>query len=204
MQLDWEERGFSLTKEGPLDMRMDPTAQLTARDVVNTLSEQELGKIFRDLGEEQMWRKGAKAIVQARQKKPIETTTQLASIVEGVISRGGRKIHPATKIFQAIRIFVNRELEYLETTLHHAIEMLNPGGVIQVLSFHSLEDRVVKNVFRDLAAPIRSSTGKKMSEGSIINLTKKPLIPSREELKRNRRARSAKLRCARKKSHLEV
>ena len=199
MQFDQEERGFSFSKDGPLDMRMDPTAKTTAKDVINSLSEKELGLMFKDLGEERFWRKGAKAIVQARKKKRIETTKQLAEVVESVIHRGGKKIHPATKIFQAIRIYVNRELETIEITIRKALEFLSPGGVLGVLSFHSLEDRIVKNVIRDLSSPIRNLNGQKISEAACINLTKKPFVPTRTESKINRRSRSAKLRFAKKK-----
>lgn len=193
MQFDEGERGFSFQKDGPLDMRMDPSDSLTARQVVNELSEKELGDLIKNFGEERLWRKGARAIIEARQRKPIETTKELANAVERVIPRHG-KIHPATKIFQAIRIYVNKELETIEGSLKKAIKHLNPGGRVGVLSFHSLEDRIVKNVFREVCEPIRNLQGKKISVSAIQNLTKKPLIPSRLERRLNRRARSAKLR----------
>ncbi len=199
MQFDQDERGFSFSKDGPLDMRMDPTSGATARQVVNSLSEKELGTMFKELGEERQWRKSAKAIVEARKKKPFETTKELADAIEKVVPRGGRKIHPATKIFQAIRIYVNRELETIEGTLRKAIEVLSSGGMAGVLTFHSLEDRIVKNVFRDLSSPIRNINGQKIADSAIENLTKKPIIPKRLEVKLNRRSRSAKLRFVRKK-----
>ncbi len=200
MQFDQSERGFSFQRDGPLDMRMDPTATISAKQVINSLSEKELGQMFKDLGEERFWRKAAKAIVDERKKRPIETTKQLSDVIESVISRGGQKIHPATRIFQAIRIFVNKELETIEIALKNAVKLLNPEGVVGVLTFHSLEDRIVKNVFRDLASPIRNLGGQKISEAAIENLLKKPLIPTREETKTNPRARSAKLRFIRRKA----
>ncbi len=198
MQFDQEQRGFSFSKEGPLDMRMDPTSQMTAKEVVNTASEKDLGEMFQEFGEEKQWRKSAKAIVDARRKKPIETTTELAKIIEEVIPRSG-KIHPATKIFQAIRIYVNRELVTLQETIEKAAMHLVPGGRIALLTFHSLEDRIVKNVFRDLSNPIRNINGQKISEGVLETITKKPIMPTFKETRANRRARSAKLRVASKR-----
>ena len=149
MQLDQGEKGFSFSKEGPLDMRMDPTWGITAAEIVNHWPEKKLGEIFRDYGEERRWRPVAKAIVDARRKKKFETTTQLAEFISSVIgSRPGSKLHPATLIFQALRICVNTELESLQKGLSKAIEKLSPGGRIGVISFHSLEDRIVKNIFR--------------------------------------------------------
>lgn len=197
MQFDQDVRGFSFQKEGPLDMKMDPTNPVSAKEVVNELSEQELGTIFRDLGEERLWRKGAKAIIEARRKKPIETTTELSSIIEKAIPRS-KKIHPATKIFQAIRIYVNKELESIEGSLKKAIQVLAPGGRIGVLTFHSLEDRIVKNIFREASQPLKNMAGKKISAAQLKNLTKKPIAPSLKEIRRNRRSRSAKLRFAEK------
>ena len=193
MQFDEDFRGFSFQKEGPLDMRMDQTTGVTAKDVVNDLSEDELGLIFKDLGEERFWRRGARAIVDARRKKPITTTTELAQVIEKEIPiKEG--IHPATRIFQAIRIYINKELESIEGSLKKAIEVLAPGGKIGVLSFHSLEDRIVKNVFRDAAKSIKGVDKKQVLE----LLTKKPRIPTPGERRLNRRSRSAKLRFAQK------
>lgn len=193
MQFDEDFRGFSFQKEGVLDMRMDPTSDITAKDVVNDLSEEELGSMFRDLGEERFWRKGARAIVDARKKKEIKTTTELSSVIEKAIPRKGA-IHPATRIFQAIRIYINKELESIEGSLKKAIDVLAPGGKIGVLSFHSLEDRIVKNVFRDAAKSIKG-----IDKAPILELiTKKPRIPTFNERRINRRSRSAKLRFAEK------
>ncbi len=193
MQFDEDFRGFSFQKEGPLDMRMDPTTDLTAKDVVNEMSEDDLGVIFRDLGEERFWRRGARAIVDARKKKTIVTTTELAGVIEKAISRK-EGIHPATRIFQAIRIYINKELESIEGSLKKAIDVLAPGGKIGVLSFHSLEDRIVKNIFRDAAKSIKGLDQKPL----LALLTKKPRVPTPQEKRINRRSRSAKLRFAEK------
>jgi 16S rRNA (cytosine1402-N4)-methyltransferase len=179
MQLDRDERGFSFMRDGPLDMRMNREAAVTAEEVVNSWSEADLGEIFRDLGEERKWRECAKAICQARRKKRIVTTKELADVVSTVVPRRG-KIHPATLIFQGIRLAVNRELEVLRHVLHSATQLLAPGGRLGVISFHSLEDRIVKNSFRD--------------DESVKVLTKKPLTATFEECKKNPRSRSAKLR----------
>lgn len=186
MQLDRPEKGFSLYKEGPLDMRMDGSQTLTAEVVVNTLSEKELGNIFRDLGEEPRWRRAAKAIVEARRKKRIKSTTDLTEALKHALTWGGRKgkkIHPMTLVFQALRIFVNDELGAITQGLPAALEMLTPGGRMGVLSFHSLEDRIVKHTFRSQA-----------QEKKVSLLTKKPLIADFKEIRQNPRSRSAKLR----------
>jgi 16S rRNA (cytosine1402-N4)-methyltransferase len=186
MQLDLPEKGFSLYKEGPLDMRMDPENPWSAERVVNTLPESELGRIFCELGEEPRWRAAAKAIVEGRKKRKIKTTTDLTDILRPVLTWGGRrgkKIHPMTLIFQAIRIFVNDELGAIQEGLPLAIDLLAPGGRLGVLTFHSLEDRIVKHIFRAFAA-----------EKKGLILTKKPLIAGREEIRFNPRSRSAKLR----------
>ena len=191
MQFDEDIRGFSFQKEGPLDMRMDPSIDLTAQDVVNSFSEEALGHMFRDLGEERYWRRGAKAVVEARRKKPLKTTLDLAGVVERAIPRT-QGIHPATRIFQAIRMYINKELESIEGSLKKAIQILAPGGKIGVLSFHSLEDRIVKNVFREASRAL-----KHVEEKPILSLlTKKPRVPTAQEKRINRRSRSAKLRFA--------
>jgi len=182
MQLDEQERGFSFQKEGPLDMRMDDTQDLTAEKVVNQYSEKKLSEILFELGEEPASRKIAKAIVEARKKRRIRTTLQLVEVIESVKKRRGR-IHPATLVFQALRIYVNRELEVLKEALEIAIDRLDVCGRVGVISFHSLEDRIVKNAFRD-----------KAKEKIVTIVTKKPIIADREEIKKNRRSRSAKLR----------
>lgn len=184
-QIETEARGFSFMKEGPLDMRMDQTLPLTAAEVINKYSEKKLGEIFRDLGEEPRWRAAAKAVVQARSKKRIHTTTELAGILKEAV-KGKKHLHPATLVFQALRIYVNDELNVLQKGVKSAIESLCPQGVIGVISFHRLEDRIVKNIFKENA----SST--------LTLLTKKPLIPSNQEVKANPRSRSAKLRMAKK------
>lgn len=195
MQLDRPERGFSFQKEGPLDMRMDQESQVTAQDIINQWPEKKLGELFRDYGEERRWRQMATSIVEKRKKEPFETTTQLANFIASQFGRGEKKkLHPATLIFQALRIFVNRELQGVEEALRKALQFLAPGGKIGVISFHRLEDRIVKNIFRD-AASSRTEQGDK-KEPLISLLTKKPLVASPEEEKYNPRARSAKLRFA--------
>ena len=197
MQLDKGYKGFSFSKEGPLDMRMDPTASLTAKEIVNRWPEQELGNLFRDLGEEPRWRKAAKAIVEARRKKPIETTTQLAEVISSSLKSPLKgKWHPATLIFQALRICVNKELDAIAEGVAKAVQLLSKGGRIGVMSFHSLEDRIVKNIFREA-----SSAPKKGTHGPLPVLkllTKKPIAPLIAEIKQNPRSRSAKLRFAEK------
>ena len=198
MQLDEEKRGFSFLREGPLDMRMDPSTGITAKEIVNKWSEKDLGNLFREYGEERRWRQAARAIVEARRKKTIETTTELAEILSQSIGRSKKKLHPATLVFQALRICVNRELDAIEEGVKSAIQILAPGGRIGVLSFHRLEDRIVKNLFRSASKPIKKMI--EMKETHIYPilklLTKKPLIPTFQESRMNRRARSAKLRVA--------
>ena len=177
-------RGFSFQKEGPLDMRYDPTAELTAKIMVNEWYEEDLARVFRIYGEEVRAAEIARAIVHTRENTPIETTTQLAEIVSGTL-RGRGAIHPATKIFQALRIAVNDELGELERALPMCVDLLRPGGRLAIITFHSLEDRIVKNFFK--------------THAQLENTTKKPIVPSREECKQNPRSRSAKLRIAVKK-----
>jgi len=171
-------------------MRMDRNSFLSAYDLVNNLSEKELGDIFRKFGEERYYRRIAQAIAKERKKEPISTTTQLTKIILRSIPAKSQhsRIHPATRIFQALRIAVNSELEALETALDKAIMLLNRGGRIGVISFHSLEDRIVKHTFR-----------KHASEGTFSIITKKPLIPSLEEKAENPPSRSAKFRVGEKK-----
>ncbi len=179
LQLDDATRGFSFNKPAKLDMRMSEGA-LTAERVVNTYSADELARIFRDYGEEPKAEAIARRIVEARRRQPITTTNQLVSVIGGYL---GAKIHPATRVFQALRIGVNDELGALRAALPQAVELLKPGGRLVMISFHSLEDRIVKHFFKTL------TTG-----GSGQLLTKKAVTPSWEERKTNRRARSAKLR----------
>lgn len=204
MQFDQAEKGFSFMKEGPLDMRMNPEGPLTAADVVNTFEENELARIFRDYGEEKRWRAAARTLVVARKNGPIKTTLQLVEALKpafpGYFKKG---IHPATLIFQALRICVNDELKVIEKALPVAIERLAPGGRVGVISFHSLEDRIVKNVMRDAASDKMSTSGiggMFLDKEPIVTLvTKKPVSPSEEEMKSNPRSRSAKLRVVEKR-----
>jgi 16S rRNA (cytosine1402-N4)-methyltransferase len=199
MQLDREGRGFSFQKEGPLDMRMDLSQSLTAADIVNGWSEKDLGVCLKEYGEEPFWKRISKAIVEARRKEKITTTTQLSEIIKSVSSSyEGKRIHPATLVFQALRICVNKELEHLEGALKQAIKHLSKNGRIGVISFHSLEDRIVKHIFKAASEPMRDLRGMKISEPELRLLTKKPILPKLREVRTNRRARSAKLRFAEK------
>jgi 16S rRNA (cytosine1402-N4)-methyltransferase len=186
MQLDADGRGFSFQRDEPLDMRMDTSGGETAADVIAAATEREIADVVYEFGEERYARRIARAIVEAREAAPIATTGRLAEVVRRAIPRRGfPRIDPATRTFQAIRIWVNRELEGLDVFLRQAVERLASGGRMAVLSFHSLEDRVVKHTFRALQAdePRRVSV-----------LTKRPVVPSEAEVMRNPRARSARLR----------
>lgn len=200
MQLDEKNRGFSFLREGPLDMRMDPSSELTAKEIVNRWSEKDLGKLFREFGEERYWKQAARAIIQARRKKQIETTTELTAILSESVRRTRRKLHPATLIFQALRIAVNRELTSIEKGVKEAMALLTSGGRMGILSFHSLEDRIVKHLFQAASRPLKKMGEMKESHYFPILklLSKKPLIPTFQESRQNRRARSAKLRIAEK------
>lgn len=178
IQLDNPERGFSFNQDGPLDMRMDPYIQLTAYQIINSFPADRLEYIFRELGEERLASKIARAIVEYRKKKDISTTGELADLVSSVVKWRGR-IHPATRVFMALRIYINNELENLKNALDQAVSLLKPGGRLCVISYHSLEDRIVKRFFRE--------SGYKIIGDSVIT-------PTREEILENRRARSAKLR----------
>ena len=193
-QLDETERGFSYHNDAPLDMRMDKRQKLTAYDVVNNYNLEKLIKIFYEYGEEKYSRNIAREIIKNR---PINTTLELAEIIKSSVPEKYRNsAHPARKVFQAIRIEVNQELEILEQTLLDAFSLLNSGGRISVITFHSLEDRIVKNVFKKLTEEDEVSkklpTTKTNQKAKLI--TKKPIIPSEKELEKNRRSRSAKLR----------
>jgi 16S rRNA (cytosine1402-N4)-methyltransferase len=200
MQLDQSKRGFSFSKEGPLDMRMDASEELTAKKVVNSWPEKKLADLFRDMGEEPRWRQAAKAIVQARAKKPIETTTELAHVLSEAVGGGKKRLHPATLVFQALRICVNKELESIQQGLQKALHFLSSQGRIGVISFHSLEDRIVKCLFKDAAKKVQEMADQKEKHlfPMIEILTKKPLVCSKKEERENPRARSAKLRFAEK------
>ena len=200
-QLDTPERGFSYRNENaPLDMRMDDRQSLTAKDIVNGYSEMDLYRIIRDYGEDKFAKNIAKHIVQERAKKPIETTGELTEIIRASIPMkvqvtGG---HPAKRTFQAIRIELNKELEVLQNNLDDMIDLLNPGGRICIITFHSLEDRIVKTNFKRNENPCTCPSdfpvcvcGKK-SKGKVV--TRKPILPSEEELEVNSRSKSAKLR----------
>lgn len=192
-QLDTPERGFSFATAGPLDMRLDPTRGPTAADLVNGLDEQALADLIYRYGEERGSRRIARLIVERRARTPFTTTADLAALVARAIGRGHERIHPATRTFQALRIAVNGELEQLEGALPQAVELLRAGGRLAVISFHSLEDRIVKLFFR-----AESGYGGSMNERTprLTILTKKPVEAGDDELARNPRARSAKLRVA--------
>lgn len=200
MQLDQREKGFSFSKEGPLDMRMDPNEPLTAREIVNEWPEEKLGEIFREFGEEPRWRRAASVIVEARKNGLIESTKELADLIVNSLGRGfKKKLHPATLIFQALRICVNRELESIQNALPKAIEVLSFGGRIGVMSFHRLEDRIAKTIFKQGATvPAQNKYKEYVQKPVLTLLNKKPIVASQEEVRKNPRARSAKLRFAQK------
>ena len=199
-QLDTAERGFSYREDAPLDMRMDTRQKMTARDIVNDYSEMDLYRVIRDYGEDKFAKNIAKHIVTQRGKGPIETTGQLAEIIRGAIPMKYQKKsgHPAKRTFQAIRIDLNRELEVLRDTLDDMIELLNPGGRLCIITFHSLEDRLVKSAFKKNENPCTCPPDfpvcvcGNVSKGSIV--TRKPILPSEDEMEANSRSKSAKLR----------
>jgi len=205
MQFDEDMRGFSFQREAPLDMRMSQEG-VSAADVVNTYGEADLTRILREYGEEKDARRITRAIINARSVQQITTTTQLADIIKGAVRGAGKmKIHPATRSFQALRIEVNQELAELEAALVAAEELLKPGGRLVVVSFHSLEDRIVKNFMQNRANPMgaisRHSPAALLAQSTAaantFTLTPKHAItPTEQEVSRNPRARSAKLRCA--------
>jgi 16S rRNA (cytosine1402-N4)-methyltransferase len=185
LQFDDPARGFSFQADGPLDMRMDAHNERTAEQVVNHLDERELADVIYEFGEERRSRRIARAIVRSR---PIRTTAQLADVISAAarpMNPAERRIHPATRTFQALRIFVNRELDELRALLEAAPQLLKPGGRLVIISFHSLEDRIVKDAFRD-----------GVKQGHYRLLTKKPVTAAEDEVDRNPRSRSAKLRAA--------
>jgi 16S rRNA (cytosine1402-N4)-methyltransferase len=203
-QLDEGDRGFSYMQDAPLDMRMNPKDPLTAEKLVNELDEQQLAKIIRDYGEERWAKRIAQFIVEHRRVRPIHTTGELVEIIKRAIPAGARREgpHPAKRTFQALRIAVNDELNRFAQALRDAVDILRPGGRVCVISFHSLEDRITKEVFKELARscicppelPVCSCNKQKVVE--IV--TGKPVLPGNEELTQNPRARSAKLRVAEK------
>ena len=199
MQFDTPERGFSFAHDAPLDMRFGPSMLRTAADLVNELSERELADLIYQYGEERESRKIARAIVKAR---PLHTTGELVAVIETVSPRRGDRIHPATRTFQALRIAVNEELASIEKVLPQAVTSLKSGGRLAVISFHSLEDRIVKDFFReqsrDLINPPYEQIYKEERKATLKEVNRKPITPSDEEIKSNPRARSAKLRIVEK------
>ena len=199
-QLDNPERGFSYMKDAPLDMRMDTEESLTAADLLNTAAEAELARILRDYGEERFAGLIAKRIVLYRRTKPLETTGELVRIIEQAIPAKYRNTggHPAKRTFQAVRIALNHELTTLESCLSGLIDVLSPGGRLSVITFHSLEDRIVKNAFRTAESPCICPKDfpvcvcGRVSKGKVV--TRKPILPSEEETEQNSRSASAKLR----------
>jgi 16S rRNA (cytosine1402-N4)-methyltransferase len=204
LQLDTAERGFSFRFDAPLDMRMGRTGP-TAADVVNSYAEADLMRIFREYGEERQARRIARALARAREESPVETTGELRRIIVDAKGGSGRRegrVDPATRVFQALRIEVNRELAELERFVEEAVRLLETDGRLVVISYHSLEDRIVKNTLRDLArGEIDQITGRPRAETRVLEvLTKKPVTPLEEEIEANPRSRSAKLRAARRRA----
>jgi 16S rRNA (cytosine1402-N4)-methyltransferase len=199
MQFDTPERGFSFTQDAPLDMRFGPHTPRTAAEIVNSYSERELADLIYEYGEERDSRKIARAIVKAR---PLRTTRELVAAIEAVSPRRGDRLHPATRTFQALRIAVNEELTSIKEVLPQAAVALKSGGHLAVISFHSLEDRIVKDFFReqsrDLINPPYERIYEEERKATLKEVNRKPIMPSEEETKTNPRARSAKLRIAEK------
>lgn len=198
-QLTKQERGFSFSKEAPLDMRFNMDSDFSAYDVVNNYKEEELVKIFSEYGEERFSKRIAKAIVQKRQAKPIQTTTELADIIVDATPKIKSSIHPATRVFQAIRIEVNHELQNVKNTLMDVLDLLDFNAIISVISFHSLEDRVVKHVFKYYSTRCHCEKNQMICNcpPPILELVnKKPIMATEQEIKENPPSRSAKLRVA--------
>ncbi|MFT4144891.1 MAG: 16S rRNA (cytosine(1402)-N(4))-methyltransferase RsmH [Mobilitalea sp.] len=199
-QLDTPERGFSYKEDAPLDMRMDTRMELTAKDIVNNYTEMELFRMIRDYGEDNFAKNIAKHIVRRRQEKPFETTYELVEVIKAAIPMKIRMNtgHPAKRTFQAIRIELNKELEVLRDTLNDMIDLLSPGGRLCIITFHSLEDRIVKTCFKNQEDPCTCPPNFPIcicgnhSKGKIIS--RKPILPTMEELEYNKRSKSAKLR----------
>ena len=195
------ERGFSFSKEAPLDMRFNQDAEFSAYDVVNTYSEDDLVRIFSEYGEERFSKRIAKKIVEVRKLKKLETTTELADLIVNCTPHVKSSIHPATRVFQAIRIEVNQELTNVKNTLNDVLDLLDFGAIISVISFHSLEDRLTKKAFKNFALNCRCDRNvpKCECEGKLIEIiTKKPIVASDDEIRENPPSRSAKLRVAKR------
>ena len=200
-QLDQAERGFSFMHEGPLDMRMDPSQEPSAADWINSAEEQDIARVLRDYGEERFAKRIARHIVQVREQAPIHTTTKLAHIISEAVPKYDQHKHPATRSFQAIRIFINHELSDLQQTLLQVIAALKKGGRLAVISFHSLEDRIVKHFINDqvkgeevpIHIPMRGE-----NPGVTLKKVGKPIVANEQEIADNPRARSARLRVAEK------
>jgi 16S rRNA (cytosine1402-N4)-methyltransferase len=199
-QLDNPERGFSFMGDGPLDMRMNPSQGVSAAEWIATTPEREITRVFWEFGEERHARRIARSIVMARQQGRLETTGQLAALIEQCIGRREKNKHPATRCFQAIRIEINNELADLATGLNAAIKVLRPGGRLAVISFHSLEDRLVKRTFREAARPgkVRRNIPEHPEARAVVQLIGKAIRPSVDELSVNPRSRSAVMRVAEK------
>ena len=198
-QLTKQERGFSFSKDAPLDMRFDMDSDFSAYDVINTYSEDDLVRIFSEYGEERFSKRIAKKIVEARRIEPVRTTKELADIIIKAAPHIKSNIHPATRVFQAVRIEVNNELKNVKIVLNDILDLLDVGGIISVISFHSLEDRIVKQIFRYESAKCRCNDMIcKCPPPRIELVNKKPIMAGDEEIKENPPSRSAKLRVARK------
>lgn len=199
MQLDTPERGFSFRESGPLDMRFSPNQQISAEEIINTFTEEEIADIIWQYGEEKNSRRIARAICKAR---PLETTGQLAEVIEKSLGKRQHKTHPATKTFQAIRIAVNQELNAIKEFLPQAVSALAPGGTLAVISFHSLEDRLVKQFFRfeskDCICPPKQPICNCDHQATIVEVNRKPIVATEEEIEQNPRSRSARLRIVKK------
>jgi 16S rRNA (cytosine1402-N4)-methyltransferase len=203
MQLDDRSRGFAFRSEGPLDMRMDPEQPLSAAEVVNTYKESDLTRIIREFGEERYAGRIARAIVRARRTRPVRSTGELAEIIEDAYPAGPRRQHPARRTFQALRIEVNAELDALRKVLDEAPELLSPGGRIVVISYHSLEDRLVKSAFEEPGgAASLPGLGRVGAHGPLQSLTRGAVLPSGAEVERNPRASSARLRAAARRGNV--
>ena len=203
-QFDDPERGFSYQKDGPLDMRMDQSQSLTAREIVNTYSEDELTRVFGELGECSYPRRVAKKIILSREEKPIETTAELVGIIKDALPEKelGKKGHPAKQYFLGLRYEVNGEIDQLKKGLSAAISILNPKGRLVVISFNSEEDRIVKDAFRE--ASRKPATDRRLppqvnEDPAYKELTRKPIVPTEEEVKKNNRSKPAIMRCLEKK-----